>query len=85
MLHQIKAQQSYTDLRLSIVLSPTEIVEFNDFLRLQSDFPVLFKADLIFKDYSRNLSKFSSLCEPCDSSLYSLPFDICKMLVVFET
>ena len=33
-----------------------------------SDFPVLFKADLIFKDFSRKPSKlkyFSSLCEPC--------------------
>ena len=31
------------------------------------DFPVLFKADLIFKDFSRKPSKFkyfSSLCEP---------------------
>ena len=31
-------------------------------------FPVLFKADLIFKDFSRKPSKFkyfSSLCEPC--------------------
>ena len=34
------------------------------------DFPVLFKADLIFKDFSRKPSKFkyfSSLCEPCIS------------------
>ena len=33
-----------------------------------SDFPVLFKADLIFKEFSRKLSKFeyfSSLCELC--------------------
>ena len=32
------------------------------------DFPVLFKADLIFKYFSRKPSKFkyfSSLCEPC--------------------
>ena len=34
---------------LPTALSPTEIVEFKDFLRLLSDFPVLFKADLIFK------------------------------------
>ena len=27
-----------------------KIVEFKDFSRLLSDFPVLFKADLIFKD-----------------------------------
>ena len=34
---------------------------------LLSDFQVLFKADLIFKDFSRKSSKFkyfSSLCEP---------------------
>ena len=38
MLHQIKAQQFYTDSGLlSTVLSPTEIVEFNDFLRVFSD------------------------------------------------
>ena len=35
---------------LSTVLSPTEKkVDFKDFSRLLSDFPVLFKADLIFK------------------------------------
>ena len=52
---------------LSTVLSPTEKVEFKDFSRLLSDFPVLFKADLILKDFSRKPSKFkyfSSLCEP---------------------
>ena len=45
-----------------------KIVEFKDFSRLLSDFLVLFKADLIFKDFSRKPSKFkyvSSLCEPC--------------------
>ena len=44
-----------------------EIVEFKDLSRLLSDFLVLFKADLIFKDFSRKPSKFkdfSSLCEP---------------------
>ena len=43
--------------------------------RLKSKFPVLFKADLTFKDFSRKLSKFkyfSSLCEPC--TIY--PFEI---------
>ena len=37
-------------------------------MRLLSDFPVLFKADLISKDFSRKPSKFkhfSSLCELC--------------------
>ena len=68
LLHQIKAQQFYTDLGLyqqCLVLQ--KIVEFKDFLRLLSDFPVLFKADSIYKDFSRKTSKFkyfSSLCEP---------------------
>ena len=52
MLHQIKAQQFYTDLGLQ------KIVKFKHFSRLFSDFPVLFKADLIFNDFSRKPSKF---------------------------
>ena len=66
----IKAQQFYTDLGLyqqCLVLQ--KIVEFKDFSRLLSDFPVLFKADLIFKDFSRKASKFkyfSSLCNPVE-------------------
>ena len=68
MLHQIKAQQFYTDLGLYLqCLLLQKIVEFKDFSRLLSDLPVLFKADLIFKDFSRKPSKlkyFSSLCEP---------------------
>ena len=52
MLHQIKAQQFYTDLGLQ------KIVIFKDKSRLLSDFPVLFKADLIFNDFSRKPSKF---------------------------
>ena len=69
LLHQIKAQQFYTDLDLyqqCYVLQKIE--EFKDFTRHLSDFPVLFKAYLIFKDFSRKPSKFksfSSLCEPC--------------------
>ena len=69
MLHQIKAQQFYNDLgfyKLCQVLQ--KIVELKDFSRLLSGFPVLFKADLIFKDFSRKPSKFkyfSSLCYPC--------------------
>ena len=67
MLHQIQAQQFYTDLGLyqqCYVLQ--KIVEFSDFSRPLSDFPVLLKADLTFKDFSRKPSKFkyfSSLCE----------------------
>ena len=38
-----------------------------------SDFPVLFKADLIFKDFSGKPSKckyISSLCEPWDQTVW---------------
>ena len=44
------------------------MVKFKDFSRPLSDFPVLFKADVFFKDFSRKPSKFkfvSSLCDPC--------------------
>ena len=70
MLHQIKAQQFYTDLDLYqqwYILQKIE--EFKDFSGHLSDVPVLFKAYLIFKDFSRKPSKFkyfSSLCEPCN-------------------
>ena len=51
------------------MLCPTEKKEeFKDFSRHLSDFPVLFKAYLIFNYFSRKPSKlkyFSSLCEPC--------------------
>ena len=69
MLHQIKAQQVYSDLgiyQLCQVLQ--KVVEFKDFSRLLSDFQGLFKAELIFKDFSRKPSifkYFSSLCKPC--------------------
>ena len=69
MLHQIKAQQFYTGLDPYQQCSVQQtIVEFKDVSRLLSDFPVLFKADLIFKDFSSKPSKFkyfSSLCQPC--------------------
>ena len=68
---QIKAQQCYTDLDLYQQCKVLQkIEEFKDFSRPLSDFPVLFKADLIFKDFSRKPSKFkyfSNLCEPCRS------------------
>ena len=54
------------------MLSSKKIEEFKDFSRLLSDFPVLFKAILIFKDFSRKPSKFkyfSSVCEPCETYL----------------
>ena len=68
-VHQIKAQQFYTDLDLYQQCSVLQkIKKIKDFSRLFSAFSVLFKADLIFKDFSRKPSKFkyfSSLCEPC--------------------
>ena len=54
MLHQIKAHQFYTDLGVY----QQKRVEFKDFSRLLSDFPVQLKADLIFKEFSRKPSKF---------------------------
>ena len=66
LLHQIKAQQFYTDLYQQCKVLQ-KIEEFKDFSRPLSDFTVLFKADLIFKDFSRKPSKFmyfSSLCNP---------------------
>ena len=45
-----------------------KIVEFKDFPRLLSNFPVLFKTDLTFNDFSRKPPKikyFPSMCKPC--------------------
>ena len=65
MLHQIKAQPFYTDLDLYQLCSVQQkIVEFKDFSRLLSDSPVLFKADLIFKDFSKKPSKFKYFFKP---------------------
>ena len=67
-LHQIKAQQFYAGLDLYQQLEVLQkIEEFKDFSKPLSDFPVVFMANLIFKDYSRKPFKFkyfSSLCEP---------------------
>ena len=68
MLHQIKAQQFHTHLDLYQHTVLQKIEEFKDFSRHLCDFPVLFKAYLIFKDFSRKPSEFkffSSLSEPC--------------------
>ena len=42
---------------LSTVLSTTENSRFQGLFKFLSDFPVLFKTDLIFKDFSRKPSK----------------------------
>ena len=76
LLHQIKAQQFYTDSDLyqqCWVLQKIE--EFKDLSRPLSDFPVLFKADFIFNDFSRKPSQFK-----CFSSL-CVQFDIFKRIV----
>ena len=59
LLHQIEAQKFYTNLDLyqqCYVLQKIE--EFKDFSRPLNDFLVLFKADIIFKDFSRKPPKF---------------------------
>ena len=54
MLPQIKAPQFYTDSGLhKKVLNPLQIVKFKDFSRSLSVFQVLFKANLVFKDFLR--------------------------------
>ena len=56
LLHQIKAQQFYIDLNLSHQsLVQQKIEEFKDFSRLLSDFPVLFKADLVSRTFNESL------------------------------
>ena len=61
LLHQIKAQQFYSDLDFyQLCQFLQKIEEFKDFSRPLHDLPVLFKAYLIFKDFSRKPSKFKS-------------------------
>ena len=70
-------------IKLSTVLQKT--VEFKDFSRLLSDFPVLFKADLIFKDFSRQsyiFKYFSSLCEPCTTDSHDTEQNRAASMVV---
>ena len=54
------------------------MVKFKDFSRPLSVFQVLFKANLIFKDFSRQSCIFkylSSLCEPCCNNNENAPLD----------
>ena len=64
------------------MLSPTENSRIKGlFKAVLSDFSVLFKADLIFKDFSRNPSKFkyfSSLCQPWSINL--VPFKALQLV-----
>ena len=70
MLHQIKAQQFYTDLGLKNNVESLQMVRFKDFSRPLKVIQVLFMAHFIFKDFSRQsctYKYFSSLCEPCSA------------------
>ena len=87
LLHQIKTQQFYINLgRYQKCLVLQKIVEFKDFSRLLSDFPVLFKADFIFKDFqgrSLNSSTFHACASPADpffTDIHLLPSSLifCK-------
>ena len=92
LLHQIKAQKFYTDLDLyqqCKVLQKKE--EFRDFSRPLSDFPVLFKADLIFKDFQEsplNSSTFQACANPGkhdqqNKMLVWLVRDMCALIMSF--
>ena len=79
MLHQIKAQQFYTDLGLyQQCYVPQKIVEFKDSSMLLCDFPALFKADLIFKYFSREPSIFKYLSNLCEYSYFGYFFSFHK-------
>ena len=64
MLHQINAQQFYNELDPYQQCCPTENSRIQGFFRALSGFPVLFKADLIFKDFSSKSSKIQVLFKP---------------------
>ena len=58
------------------------MVKFKDFSKPLSVFQVLFKANLIFKDFSRQsciFKYFSSLCEPCVTTVKLMKFT-CSLL-----
>ena len=63
------------------------MVKFKDFSRPLSVFPALFKANLVFKDFSKQSCIFKYLCEPCPekkkelTALLSLCF--CCYVTVF--
>ena len=79
------------------MLSPTENSRIEGLFKALCDFPVLFMADLIFKDFSRRPSKFkyfSSLCEPWEMLAYAdkwleklneLKFSDCREVIRFCT
>ena len=61
-----------------------KIVEFKDFSRLLSDFPVLLKADLIFKESSRKPSKFQVLFKNVPTLVPSTVYIIWHTFAKFE-
>ena len=71
MLHQIKVQQFYTDLDLYLQCEVIQKIEFKDFSRPLSDFPVLFKVYLISRTFQ-------------ESPLNSSTFQACANLDLLE-
>ena len=68
MLHQIKAPQFYTDLGLKNTVESSLDGKIQGLFKAFEFFQVLFKANLISKDFSRQsciFKYFSNLCEPC--------------------
>ena len=59
-----KGTTFYTDVGLYQKCQVLQKIEFRDFSRPNSDFPILFKADLIYKDFSRKPSKFKYFFKP---------------------
>ena len=61
------------------------MVKIKDFSRPLSVFQVLFKTNLIFKDFSRQsciFKYFSSLCKPCKNTCMMCPL-ISKLGIIF--
>ena len=59
------------------------MVKFKDFSRPLSDFPVLFKADLFFKDFSRsplNSSTFQACANPVN---FNTSENLCDNIMVY--
>ena len=73
MLHQIKASQFYTDSGLlKMVLNPLANGKIQGLFKAFEGLQVLFKANFIFKDFSRQsciFMYFSSLWEPCPKGI----------------
>ena len=82
MLHQIKVPQLYNGLGLQIALNPPVNGKIQGlFKTFECFFQILFKANLIFKDFSRQsciFKYFSSLCRDKNSQPFSIR-KICRL------